>query len=143
MCHFDLQLYPHPFRHLHTPISDSSLPSFFHHHDLTISPAPLIPLPATPISTIHTHRNPRNPRHPAPSHSPHPKRPSKDVWHLITNAANNADILHGIEEDQLMVKECYVNKGKFLKRIEFKGRGRIGIRHKPYSHLTVVVEEVR
>ena len=41
------------------------------------------------------------------------------------------------------VKECYVNKGKFLKRIEFKGRGRIGIRHKPYSHLTVVVEEVR
>ena len=36
-----------------------------------------------------------------------------------------------------------MNKGKFLKRIEFKGRGRIGIRHKPYSHLTVVVEEVR
>eukprot|EP00947_MAST-08B_sp_MAST-8B-sp1_P006284 g6284.t1 len=70
------------------------------------------------------------------------RRPSKTFWHLITNAANNADIQHGIAEDQLRVRECYVNKGAFMKRVEFKARGRVGIKHKPFSHITVVVEEM-
>lgn len=70
------------------------------------------------------------------------RRASATVWHLITNAANNADILHGIPEERLYVKEAHVGKGKFLKRMEMRARGRVGVKHKGYAHLTVFVEEL-
>jgi large subunit ribosomal protein L22 len=70
-----------------------------------------------------------------------PKRKSLIVKKTIQNAVNLADIKYAIEPENLMVSECFVNKGTYLKRIRIMGRGRSGVMHRPFSHLTVVLRE--
>ncbi|MBQ8651623.1 MAG: 50S ribosomal protein L22 [Alphaproteobacteria bacterium] len=61
----------------------------------------------------------------------------KTVLSAIANAENNA----GINSDSLFVKEAYVGYSLKLRRFHPRGRGRGGVVTKPFSHLTVVLEE--
>ncbi|KDO35583.1 hypothetical protein SPRG_00425 [Saprolegnia parasitica CBS 223.65] len=70
-----------------------------------------------------------------------PKRKAAIVKKTVQNAINLADINFGIEPSNLKVAEAFVNKGLFLKRLKIMGRGRSGIKHRPHSHLTIVLEE--
>ena len=49
----------------------------------------------------------------------------------------------GLNEARLIVDEAYVGKGCYLRRIRpWHGKGRYGIEHKKYAHLTVIVREL-
>ncbi|CAH0475877.1 unnamed protein product [Peronospora belbahrii] len=70
-----------------------------------------------------------------------PKRKAEIFQKTVQNAINLADIKYQIEPENLMVAECFVNKGSYLKRLRIMGRGRSGVMHHPYTHLTVVLRE--
>ncbi|CAI5740311.1 unnamed protein product [Hyaloperonospora brassicae] len=70
-----------------------------------------------------------------------PKRKAEIFQKTVQNAINLADIKYQIEPENLMVAECFVNKGAYLKRMRIMGRGRSGVMHHPYTHLTVVLRE--
>uniref|UniRef100_A0AAV1V504 Ribosomal protein L22 n=1 Tax=Peronospora matthiolae TaxID=2874970 RepID=A0AAV1V504_9STRA len=70
-----------------------------------------------------------------------PKRKAEIFHKTVQNAINLADIKYQIEPENLLVAECFVNKGVYLKRMRIMGRGRSGVMHHPHTHLTVVLRE--
>ncbi|GJJ07075.1 hypothetical protein Clacol_001274 [Clathrus columnatus] len=72
------------------------------------------------------------------------KRAAKRVKNMLVVARNHAMENKDLDRSKLIVAEAWVNKGKKrIKRIEPKGRGRMGIRVHPDSNLTVVLKEGR
>eukprot|EP00177_Eucheuma_denticulatum_P000465 GFKZ01000819.1.p1 GENE.GFKZ01000819.1~~GFKZ01000819.1.p1 ORF type:complete len:240 (-),score=26.97 GFKZ01000819.1:1046-1765(-) len=62
----------------------------------------------------------------------------KTIAAAVTNARH-----FKLREDRLVVSEAFVGKGKYLKRIRpWHGKGRFGIEHKKYAHLTVILREL-
>lgn len=59
------------------------------------------------------------------------------VHKLLKCALNNAD-QKSINE-QLVIEHAFASKTKTLKRLEIKGRGRTGIRTKPYCDVTIIL----
>ena len=55
----------------------------------------------------------------------------------IANAVNN----FGAKEDDLVIKECFVNPGTTLKRIQFASRGNVDRHDKRTSHIKVIVTD--
>ncbi|KAI9349837.1 ribosomal protein L22/L17 [Zopfochytrium polystomum] len=49
---------------------------------------------------------------------------------------------HGSTADRWVVRQCFVGKGKYLRRIKIHARGKLGVMHHPASHFKVVLEEV-
>jgi len=70
------------------------------------------------------------------------KKHSEVVMKTIDAAVTNARAF-SLREDRLVVNEAFVGKGKYLVRIRpWHGKGRYGVEHKKYSHLTVTVREL-
>lgn len=69
------------------------------------------------------------------------KRVSTDVYKVLVSAISNAENNHGLDIDNLFVKEAYVGKGMVMKRMHARARGRSARIFKPHSHLTVIVHE--
>ena len=55
----------------------------------------------------------------------------------VANAVNN----NGAKEEELVIKECFVNPGTVLKRIQFASRGNVDRHDKRTSHIVIVVAE--
>ena len=55
----------------------------------------------------------------------------------VANAVNNFEA----KEEELVVKECYVNPGRTLKRIRFASRGNVDRHDKRTSHIYVSVTD--
>ena len=55
----------------------------------------------------------------------------------VANAVNN----QGAKEEELVIKECYINPGSKLKRIKFASRGNVDRRDKRTSHITIKVSD--
>lgn len=55
----------------------------------------------------------------------------------VANAVNNI----GCKEEELVIKECFVNPGTILKRIQFASRGNVDRHDKRTSHIKVVVTD--
>jgi large subunit ribosomal protein L22 len=71
------------------------------------------------------------------------KRIAKDVRKCLESAIANAENNHELDVDDLVVAEAHVGRGLVIKRHVPRGRGRVGRILKPFSHLTIVVREVR
>lgn len=69
------------------------------------------------------------------------RRIASDVKKVLESAIANAENNHGLDVDQLWVKEAFVGKGLVMKRWKARARGRVGRVKKPFSKLTVIVEE--
>ena len=69
------------------------------------------------------------------------RRIAGDVKKVLESAIANAENNHGLDVDQLWVKEAFVGKSLVMKRWKARARGRIGRVRKPFSKLTVIVEE--
>ncbi|KAI0347195.1 mitochondrial 50S ribosomal protein L22 [Trametopsis cervina] len=70
------------------------------------------------------------------------KRASKRIKSMLVVAKDHATGLKGLNEGKLVVAEAWVTKGpKQLKRIEPRGRGKMGIRVHPDSRLHVLLKE--
>jgi large subunit ribosomal protein L22 len=55
----------------------------------------------------------------------------------VANAVNN----FGAKESDLVIKECFVNPGTIIKRIQFASRGNVDRHDKRTSHIKVVVTD--
>lgn len=69
------------------------------------------------------------------------KRIANDVRKTLLSAIANAENNNGLNSNALFVKEAHVGYSIKLRRFHPRGRGRGGVVTKPFSHLTIVVEE--
>jgi large subunit ribosomal protein L22 len=69
------------------------------------------------------------------------RRIAADVKNVLESAIANAENNHGLDVDRLYVKEAYVGKTLVMKRFRPRARGRMGKIIKPFSRLTVIVQE--
>ena len=69
------------------------------------------------------------------------KRVSKEILKTVNSAVANAENNNNLDIDKLVVKEVYVGKSIRLKRFNPQSKGRAHQIIKPYSRLTVILEE--
>ncbi len=69
------------------------------------------------------------------------KRVSKNVLKVLNAAIANAENNKQLDIDKLFVKEAFVGKSLRMKRWRPRAKGRAGSIIKPFSKITIVVEE--
>ena len=69
------------------------------------------------------------------------KRISKDIKKTISSAIANAENNYQYDIDNLFVKEAYVGKSLVMKRFRPRAKGRASPIKKPFSRITIVLEE--
>ena len=69
------------------------------------------------------------------------KRISKDVSKTVKSAISNAENNHQSDIDNLFVKEALVGKWLVLKRFRPRAKGRARPIKKPFSRITIILEE--
>ena len=69
------------------------------------------------------------------------KRISTNVLKVLNAAIANAENNKQLDIDNLFIKEAYVGKGLSMKRFRPRAKGRASAIVKPFSKLTIVVEE--
>jgi len=70
-----------------------------------------------------------------------PKRVSGNVLKVLNAAIANAENNKQLDIDSLFVKEAYVGKSLSMKRFRPRAKGRASAIVKPFSKLTIIVEE--
>ena len=70
------------------------------------------------------------------------KRIAQDVRKCVMSAVANAENNHGLDVNDLVVKEAHVGKNLVMRRFHARGRGRMSPVEKPFAQLTVIVKEV-
>lgn len=71
--------------------------------------------------------------------SPYAEALRKVLVSAISNASNDTKV----DLNALVVKEASVGRGPFLKRVTYRGRGRVGRVTKPLSNVYILLEEVK
>ncbi len=69
------------------------------------------------------------------------KRVSKNVLKVLNAAIANAENNKQLDIDKLFVKEAFVGKSLRMKRWRPRAKGRAGSIIKPFSKITIIVEE--
>jgi len=69
------------------------------------------------------------------------KRISKDVSKTVKSAISNAENNNQFDIDSLFIKEAYVGKSLVMKRFRPRAKGRASPIKKPFSRITIVLEE--
>ena len=69
------------------------------------------------------------------------KRITKDIRKTISSAVANAENNFQYDIDKLIVKEAYCGKKIIMKRFRPRAKGRASSILKPFSKLTIIVEE--
>jgi large subunit ribosomal protein L22 len=70
-----------------------------------------------------------------------PRRVATEVKKVLESAIANAENNHDLDVDDLVVTEASVGKNMILKRFHARARGRGAAIEKPFSQITIVVEE--
>ena len=69
------------------------------------------------------------------------KRITKDIRKTINSAIANAENNYQYDIDNLYVKEAFVGKSIVMKRFRPRAKGRAAPIKKPYSRVTIILEE--
>ena len=69
------------------------------------------------------------------------KRVSQSVLNVLNSAIANAENNKQLDIDNLYVKEAYVGKSLSMKRFRPRAKGRASSILKPFSKLTIILEE--
>tara|TARA_Y100000591_G_scaffold18552_1_gene13850 strand:+ start:318 stop:677 length:360 start_codon:yes stop_codon:yes gene_type:complete len=69
------------------------------------------------------------------------KKVAKDVSKTVKSAISNAENNYQFDIDNLFVKEAFVGKSIVMKRYRPRAKGRASPIKKPYSRLTIILEE--
>ena len=69
------------------------------------------------------------------------KRIAKDVSKTVKSAISNAENNYQYDIDNLFVKEAYVGKSLVMKRFRPRAKGRASPIKKPFSRITIILEE--
>ena len=71
------------------------------------------------------------------------KRIAKDVSKTVKSAISNAENNYQFDIDNLFVKEAYVGKSLVMKRFRPRAKGRASPIKKPFSRITIILEEIQ
>ena len=71
------------------------------------------------------------------------KRIAKDVSKTVKSAISNAENNYQFDIDNLFIKEAYVGKSLVMKRYRPRAKGRASPIKKPFSRITIILEERR
>jgi large subunit ribosomal protein L22 len=71
------------------------------------------------------------------------KRITRDIRKTISSAVANAENNFQYDIDNLFVKEAYVGKSLVMKRFRPRAKGRASPIKKPFSRVTIILEEVK
>ena len=71
-----------------------------------------------------------------------PKRAAVKVKSMLHRAGCAIEHNYNGDRSAWRVKQCWVGKGKYLKRVKLHARGKFGIMHHPSSHVKVLLEEI-
>jgi hypothetical protein len=52
-------------------------------------------------------------------------------------------VVAGMDPDRLVIDEIMIGRAGYVRQMEFKGRGKTGIRKKPYCYCAVYVREIQ
>ena len=69
------------------------------------------------------------------------KRISKEVSKTVKSAISNAENNYQYDIDNLFIKEAYVGKSLVMKRYRPRAKGRASPIKKPFSRITIILEE--
>ncbi len=69
------------------------------------------------------------------------KKISKDVSKTVKSAISNAENNYQYDIDNLFIKEAYVGKSLVMKRYRPRAKGRASPIKKPFSRITIILEE--
>ena len=69
------------------------------------------------------------------------KKIAKDVSKTVKSAISNAENNHQFDIDNLFIKEAYVGKSLVMKRYRPRAKGRASSIKKPFSRITIILEE--
>ncbi len=69
------------------------------------------------------------------------KKVAEDVSKTVKSAISNAENNHQYDIDNLFIKEAYVGKSIVMKRFRPRAKGRASPIKKPFSRITIVLEE--
>ena len=69
------------------------------------------------------------------------KKIAKDVSKTVKSAIANAENNYQFDIDNLFVKEAYVGKSLVMKRFRPRAKGRASPIKKPFSRITIILEE--
>ena len=69
------------------------------------------------------------------------KRIAKEVSKTVKSAISNAENNYQYDIDNLFVKEAYVGKSLVMKRYRPRAKGRASPIKKPFSRITIILEE--
>tara|TARA_Y100001936_G_C15800538_1_gene521286 strand:- start:25 stop:402 length:378 start_codon:yes stop_codon:yes gene_type:complete len=69
------------------------------------------------------------------------KRIAKDVSKTVKSAISNAENNYQFDIDNLYVKEAFVGKSLVMKRFRPRAKGRASPIKKPFSRITIILEE--
>ena len=69
------------------------------------------------------------------------KRIAHDVSKTVKSAISNAENNNQFDIDNLFIKEAYVGKSLVMKRFRPRAKGRASGIKKPFSRITIVLEE--
>ena len=69
------------------------------------------------------------------------KRISKDVSKTVRSAISNAENNYQLDINNLFVKEAFVGKSLVMKRYRPRAKGRASPIKKPFSRVTIILEE--
>ena len=69
------------------------------------------------------------------------KKVARDVIKTVKSAISNAENNYQYDIDNLFVKEAYVGKSLVMKRFRPRAKGRASPIKKPFSRITIILEE--
>lgn len=69
------------------------------------------------------------------------KEAARLIRKVLTSATANATNNLGLNQEDLKVKEAYINEGLVMKRMKFGSRGHVDPIKKRTSHITIVVSD--
>ena len=69
------------------------------------------------------------------------RRVSNEVLKILKSAISNAENNNQFDIDNLFVKEAYVGKSLVMKRFRPRAKGRASPIKKPFSRITIILEE--
>ena len=69
------------------------------------------------------------------------KKAARIAIQVLRSAKANATHNHGLEASRLAIQRAFVGKGTYLKRVKYHARGKSGVMHHGFAHLTFILEE--
>lgn len=72
-----------------------------------------------------------------------PQKGASESLKVLKSAIANAENNKGLSEDNLYVAECYTTVGPQMKRVNFRGRGRVDHIIKRTCHIKIVLDEMK